>query len=83
MSLYILIDILGWVGTILYLVAYALVSMKRVDGDSVVYQGMNITAGALLVIHALCLRAYPSAGLNVAWIGIGMLTLGRRWLTRS
>ena len=83
MSLHILIDILGWVGTILFLVAYALVSLKKVDGDSVVYQGMNIVAGTLLVINTLYLRAYPSAGLNVAWIGIGMLTLGRRWLTRS
>jgi phosphatidylserine synthase len=83
MSINILIDILGWIGTILYLVAYALVSMKKVEGDSAVYQGMNIAAGALLVINTLYLRAYPSAGLNVAWIGIGMLTLGRRWLTRS
>ena len=83
MSLHILIDILGWVGTVLYLVAYARVSMKKVEGDSVLYQGMNIVAGALLVINTLYLRAYPSAGLNVAWIGIGMLTLGRKWLTRS
>ena len=83
MSLHIIIDILGWVGTILFLVAYALVSMKKVEGDSVVYQGMNIVAGTLLVINTLYLRAYPSAGLNGAWIGIGMLTLGRRWLTRS
>ena len=83
MSLHIIIDILGWVGTILFLVAYALVSLKKVDGDSVLYQGMNIVAGALLVINTLYLHAYPSAGLNVAWIGIGMLTLGRRWLTRN
>ena len=83
MSLTLLIDILGWVGTILYLVAYALVYMKKVEGDSVAYQSLNIVAGALLVINTLYLRAYPSAGLNVAWIGIGMLILGRRWLTRS
>ena len=83
MSITLLIDILGWVVTILFLVAYALVSMKKVDGDSVIYQGMNIVAGTLLVINTLYLHAYPSAGLNVAWIGIGMITLGRRWLTRS
>ena len=83
MNIHILVDILGWVGTILYLVAYALVSMKKVEGDSVLYQGMNIAAGTLLVINTLYLRAYPSAGLNVAWIGIGMVTLGRKWLTRS
>ena len=83
MNIHLLIDILGWVGTILYLVAYALVSMKKVEGDSVLYQGMNIAAGTLLVINTLYLRAYPSAGLNVAWIGIGMVTLGRKWLTRN
>ena len=83
MNIHILVDILGWAGTILYLVAYALVSMKKVEGDLVIYQGMNIVAGALLVVNTLYLRAYPSAGLNVAWIGIGMVTLGRKWLTRS
>ena len=83
MKINLIIDILGWVGTILFLVAYALVSMKKVEGDSILYQGMNIVAGTLLVINTLYLHAYPSAGLNVAWIGIGMVTLGRRWLTRS
>ena len=65
MSFHLIIDILGWIGTILFLVAYALVSMKKVEGDSIVYQGMNILAGALLVINTLYLHAYPSAGLNV------------------
>ena len=83
MSTNILINITGWVGTILYLVAYALVSMKKVEGDSVLYQGMNVLAGILLIINTVYLQAYPSAGLNVAWVGIGLFTLGRKWLTHS
>jgi hypothetical protein len=79
----IIINILGWTGSIFYLLAYVLISMKKTEGDSLLYQRMNIVAGALLVINMLYLRAYTSAGLNVAWIGIGMVTLGRRWLTRS
>lgn len=78
-----IINILGWVGTILYLVAYALISMKKVEGDSVLYQGMNVLAGVLLVVNTVYLRAYPSAGLNVAWVGIGLFTLGRKWFKRS
>jgi hypothetical protein len=77
------INILGWVGTILYLIAYALISAKKVEGDSILYQVMNIIAGVLLVINTLYLHAYPSAGLNIAWIGIALFTLGRRWLARS
>ena len=76
------IDILGWVGTALYLVAYALVSWKKVEGDSFLYQGMNIFAGVLLVANTFYWRAYPSLGLNVAWIGIGLVTLGRKRLSR-
>ena len=83
MNIKLIIDTLGWFGTILYLIAYALISAKKVEGDSILYQGMNIIAGVLLVINTIYLRAYPSAGLNVAWIGIGMVTLGRKWLTRS
>lgn len=72
------INIIGWLGTILYLIAYGLVSAKRVEGDSWLYQGMNLIAGTLLIINTVYLRAYPSAGLNVAWVGIAIFTLGRK-----
>ena len=78
-----LIDILGWTGSILYLLAYALVSMKKTEGDSVLYQGMNIFAGLLLVIYTLSLEAYATTGLNAVWVAIGLFTLGRKWLTRN
>ena len=78
-----LIDILGWTGSILYLLAYALVSTKKTEGDSLLYQGMNIFAGALLVVYTLALGAYATTGLNAVWVTIGILTLGRKWLTRN
>jgi phosphatidylserine synthase len=78
-----LIEILGWTGSILYLLAYALVSMKTAEGDSLLYQGMNIVAGMLVVIYTLSLGAYATTGLNAAWIAIGLFTLGRKWLTRN
>ena len=78
-----LIDILGWTGSILYLLAYALVSAKKTEGDSLLYQGINIFAGMLLVIYTLSLGAYATTGLNAVWVVIGLLTLGRKWLTRN
>ncbi len=78
-----LIDILGWTGSILYLLAYALVSAKKTEGDSLLYQGMNIVAGVLLVIYTLSLGAYATTGLNAVWVAIGLITLGRKWLTRN
>ncbi len=84
------IDILGWTGSILYLLAYALVSTKKTEGDSLLstgllrlYQGMNIFAGVLLVVYTLSLGAYATTGLNAVWVAIGLFTLGRKWLTRN
>ena len=83
MSLKLIIDVLGWTGSILYLVAYALVSMKKTQGDSILYQGMNIVAGALLVIYSLALGAFATTGLNAVWVAIGLFTLGHKWLIRN
>jgi hypothetical protein len=77
------IDILGWTGSILYLLAYALVSAKKTEGDSLLYQGLNILAGILVVVYTLSLGAYATTGLNAVWIAIGLFTLGRKWITRN
>jgi hypothetical protein len=77
------INLLGWTGSVLYLIAYALVSLKKVEGDSILYQGMNIIAGILLVIYTIYLGAYATTVLNAVWAAIGIFTLGRKWLTRS
>ena len=78
-----IIDVLGWTGSILYLLAYALVSMKKTAGDSVLYQGMNIVAATLLVVYSLSLGAFAPTGLNAFWVAIGLFTLGHKWLIRT
>ena len=83
MHINIIIQTLGWTGSILYLLAYALVSLKKTAGDSILYQGMNIVAGVFLVIYTLSLQAYATTGLNAVWVAIGLFTLGRKWLTRN
>ena len=77
------INILGWTGSFLYLLAYALVSMKKTEGDSLLYQGLNIVAGVMLVVYTLALGAYATTGLNAVWVAIGLFTLGHKWLTRN
>ena len=83
MSTNLFIQILGWTGSILFLLSYALVSLKKTAGDSVLYQGMNIVAGVFLVIYTFSLEAYATTGLNAVWVAIGLFTLGRKWLTRN
>ena len=76
MNTNVIIQTLGWVGTVTYLIAYALVSLKKTEGDSVLYQGMNIFAGVLLVAYSLYFKTYATTGLNATWVCIGLFTLG-------
>lgn len=75
----ILVDVLGWIGTVLFLIAYALVSLKKVEGDSLLFQGINIVTGVFLVTNTVYWKAYPSAALNLAWVGVATFTLGHKY----
>jgi hypothetical protein len=79
----VIMDILGWAGAALYLIAYGLVSAKKVESDSWLYQGINIIAGVMLIVFNMDISAYPSAGLNIAWVGIAIATLGRKYWVRN
>jgi hypothetical protein len=70
-------DILGWVGAVLLLGAYALVSTRRLEGDSVTYQLLNLLGSALLIVNSFYYGAYPSVGVNVVWIGIAVFAIVR------
>lgn len=74
----ILVDIVGWLGVVTLLIAYVLVSTKRIEGDSVVYQVMNLVGAALLIVNSSYYGAFPSVGVNVIWVGIAVYTLVSR-----
>jgi len=78
-----IIDVLGWIGTISYLIAYYLISTKKIEGDAVSYQLMNLLGGVLLTMNAIFHGAMPAVGVNAAWIGISILTLSRVKLSRK
>ena len=65
------VEVAGWAGAFLILLAYLLLSMGRVSGQSLLYQGMNIVGAAGFVVNGWWHRALPSAALNVLWLLIG------------
>jgi hypothetical protein len=71
------VEIVGWVGALLILIAYGLLSSGRRTGRSRLYQGMNVVGAAGFVINSGLNHAFPSAVLNVVWIGIGIYALIR------
>ena len=71
------IDIAGWLGVAALLVAYFLVSTRRFEGNAVPYQLLNAGGSILLILNSYYYGAYPSVGINVAWIGIALYALTR------
>ena len=71
----ILFDTLGWIGAFLLLLAYALVSFKRLAADSLVYQGLNVAASILLAVNTIYHRAFPSSFVNIVWTFIAVFAI--------
>ena len=67
----------GWAGALLILLAYALLSLGKVTGQSALYQGMNVVGAAGFIVNGWWHGAIPSASLNVVWMLIGGFALAR------
>jgi len=73
----ILIEIAGWSGAILILAAYVLLTLGKVQPQSVAYQAMNVVGAAGFIVNGWANGALPSAALNIIWMGIGVCALWR------
>lgn len=78
-----LIELAGWAGALLIMLAYLLVSAGRLTGQSPLFQWMNLVGAAGFVINSGWHGAVPSAALNIAWMAIGAITLARIWRRRT
>lgn len=72
-----LIEAAGWSGAVLILLAYLLLSMGRLTGQSIAYQTMNVVGAAGFMLNGWWHGAIPSATLNVIWLMIGVWALWR------
>ncbi|MGA7275381.1 MAG: hypothetical protein WBX14_11105 [Candidatus Udaeobacter sp.] len=71
-------DAIGWVGAIALLIAYALVSSKRLEGDSATFQLLNISGSILLAANTIFYGSYPSTFVNLIWAGIAAFSIAIR-----
>jgi hypothetical protein len=71
-------DAIGWVGAIALLIAYALVSSKRLEGDSAAFQLLNISGSILLATNTVFYGSYPSTFVNLIWAGIAVVSIATR-----
>jgi hypothetical protein len=72
------VEVIGWAGAALILGAYALLSSGRLTSESRTYQLMNIFGAVGFALNSGWNGAYPSAALNVVWMGIGIYAVRQK-----
>ena len=71
------VEVVGWAGALLILLAYLLITAGKLTGQSATYQWMNVFGAAGFIVNGWWHGALPSAVLNVIWMLIGGVALWR------
>ena len=83
MTLGFMMEFVGWIGGALILAGYYLLSAGKVTAKSPSYQWLNVVGAAGFIANSGWNGAWPSAVLNVIWVGIGVVALIRIFSKRE
>lgn len=77
------VDILGWIGSLEVIAAYALNSLQKIKSDSVIFQVLNLTGAILLIINSVYNAAYPFTFINTVWALVALIALIRIFKSKT
>ena len=72
------VELVGWVGAVLILLAYMLLSTGKLRAETLTYHLMNILGAAGFVVNSGWNGALPSAAMNAVWMLIGIYAVRHR-----
>ncbi|MBL7863263.1 MAG: hypothetical protein JNK10_00205 [Cyclobacteriaceae bacterium] len=78
-----MIDIMGWVGSVLVIAAYGLNSYQKLASDSLAFLALNFTGGVLLIIYSAFHGAFANTFINVVWVIIAVPALIRYFARKA
>lgn len=74
-----LINALGWIGSVEILIAYGLNSYQKLRSDSMAFYLLNLTGGIFLIVYAMQKDALANAFINVVWVIIAAVAIGKHF----
>lgn len=75
-------DIIGWIGMILVLVAYALLSTNKIK-NGFLYQVLNLLAGLFMAIGLFPKKAWFSFTLQIIWSIVAIVAISKILISRK
>jgi len=74
----ILIEMMGWIASVLIVGSYALNITGKLPASSKTYVLANIIGGVFFVVNTYYHKAYPSMFVNVIWVIIAIYMISRK-----
>ena len=74
----ILIEVLGWIASVLIVGSYALNITGKLPASSKIYVLANIIGGIFFVVNTYYHKAYPSMFVNVIWVIIAIYMISKK-----
>ena len=71
-------EICGWIGMVLFLVAYFLVTFKKITADSRHYQFLNLIGAIFIGYNVFYAKVWPAFVLEIVWVAIAMIALVKK-----
>jgi hypothetical protein len=78
MPLELLIEMLGWIASVLIVGSYALNITGKLPASSKIYVLANIIGGVFFVVNTYYHKAYPSMFVNVVWVIIAIYMISKK-----
>tara|TARA_Y100000310_G_C20626422_1_gene786174 strand:+ start:1215 stop:1484 length:270 start_codon:yes stop_codon:yes gene_type:complete len=69
------VEIMGWVGALLLLTAYFMITHHELDSKSKKYQFMNLFGALFIGVNTFSNHAYPSFTANMVWLVVAFYGL--------
>ena len=70
-----LVEVIGWIGSISILTAYALNSYQKIRAQSVLFLMLNLGGGLLLIAYSYYKDALANTFLNLVWVIVAIIAL--------
>lgn len=68
-------ELIGWIGAILFILSYFLLSKGKLKQDEVKYHLLNLAGAICLVINAVHFRDKANILVNVVWSSIALMAI--------
>jgi len=79
----VLINIIGWLGAVLYIIAYLLLTIEVIPSSSFIYHFLNVLGAVGLTINACYLKDSPNIIVNLVWLLIALAAIGNIYKYRN